>query len=256
MVYDPGPIALLRAGCHPVEPRWHSADCVVCTEKRHNPHHGKDGKFSSGSGGGTPEDMHSRAALDATYGYHDHATGLTASVTSVSGGDPGRSTYVTISVKDRKGNEVGQGTRTIQAASRKTVAHSGFTLAEGMQGQGFMTRYNQHVEGSYRAHGIERIEIHASGGLAGGRQVVGSYAWARAGYNFSGPMARESVARAALAHKGASPHVRAEIERVAANPHSTPAEFAMIGHTPGAKMWPGKEILLGHGPGWDGVKTL
>jgi hypothetical protein len=215
----------------------------------------KDGKFSSTGGGGSPEQLHEEAGIRATFDYHDEATGLTATVSSIRGGDPERSTYVDVTVTDRHGSVVGGGTRTIHAADSKSVAHSGFGLEPGIQGQGFMARYNAQVEQSYRDHGIERIEIHASGGNAGGTQMVGGYAWARAGYQFRGD-SRYVVGRLASVVHGPrySPEVRSEIERVAANPHSSPIDFAMIGHTPGAKMWPGKEIMLDMS--WDGVKTL
>lgn len=64
MVYDPGPAALL-------DRRWHRADCPICgggTQHRFNPHHGKDGKFSSGPGGSgmSPEEFDAALATAAT----------------------------------------------------------------------------------------------------------------------------------------------------------------------------------------------
>lgn len=216
----------------------------------------KDGQFSSGGGGGTPADLHGDAAIHATFDFEDPVTGLTAKVSSIRGGDPQRSTYVDIVVTDRDGNTVGGGTRTIHHADSESVAHSGFMLSQGIQGQGFMTRYNQQVEDAYRDHGMKRIEIHAS---AGGK-MVGGYAWARAGYDFSGDSRATTAALVTGIHthssstSGYSAEVRDAIKKVAANPRATPLDYAMIGHTPGATTWPGKEIMLQ--TSWDGVKTL
>lgn len=202
--------------------------------------------------------MHSREHIEETFNFHDQASGMTAKVSSIRGGDPGRSTYVDITVTDRHGSVVGEGTRTIHAEDSKSVAHSGFHLQRDVQGQGFMTRYNQQVEQSYRDHGIERIEIHASGGKVGSTQMVGGYAWARAGYEFRGD-SRYVVSALVLAKYGGSkspysPEVRAQIAKVAGNSHASPIDYAMIGHTHGAQTWPGKEIMLDMS--WDGVKTL
>jgi hypothetical protein len=162
-------------------------------------------------------------------------------------------------VVDRDGNIVGGGTRAINAASMGTVSHAGFALDRGVQGQGFMTRYNAQAEQSYRDHGISQITIHASGGNAGGMQFVGGYAWARAGYDFA-PTSRADVAARWGSTKATGdasrypPEVRAKIAKVASDPAASPLDYAMIGWTPGATMWPGKEIMLD--TSWDGVKDL
>jgi hypothetical protein len=173
-------------------------------------------------------------------------------------------TYVDISVTDRDGNIVGGGTRAIRPAQFASVDHAGFALEPGFQGQGFMARYNQQAEQSYRDNGIQQINIHASGGTttgahssqgAPGTQLVGGYAWARAGYDFAHAGARGDVHQSAtrLGSKY-SPEVRAAITRIGQDPHSTPLDYAMIGWSPGAKTWPGKEIMLASS--WDGVKRL
>src|SRR5215510_3756101 len=202
--------------------------------------------------GGSAAQLHDEAAIRATYNYHDPATGLTAKVTSIRGRDTERSTYVDIEVTDRDGNVVGSGTRTVHAAKSGSVAHSGFVLERGVQGQGFMTRYNQQVEQSYRDHGIKRIEIHASGGKTTG--LVGGYAWARAGYNFTAESryTTGSIVSARFAGDTSPypPHIRAEITRISKKPGATPLDYAMIGWKPGATTWPGKEIMLD--TSWDG----
>ncbi len=204
---------------------------------------------------GSPADLHAEAAIRKTFDYHDPVTGMTAKVTSISGGDPSMTTIVTLSITDRDGKEVGEGFRSIRAADQAKVVHASITLKPHVQGQGFMTRYNQQVEQSYRDHGIKQIELFAGAGNG----ATGGYAWARAGYDFASPAARGHIARAATEfarRPGTSAKVKAEVKRVAANPKASPADFAMIGHTAGAASWPGKDMLLGLDTGWEGVKTL
>ncbi len=45
-----------------------------------------------------------------------------------------------------------------------------------------------------------------------------------------------------------------EFWRIRRDPASTPLDVAMVGHTPGATTWPGKEIMLDSD--WQGVKML
>lgn len=217
-----------------------------------------DQKSHGRKGGSAAEAMHDEATIRETFGYRDEKTGLTVAVSSIRGGDPNRSTYVDVTVTDRNGNIVGGGTRTIHAAASESVAHSGFMLERSVQGQGFMARYNAQVEQSYRDHGIERIEIHASGGKLSTGQMVGGYAWAKAGYDFRGDSRQVVAAIVSAKYAGKSspysPEVRAQVAKVASNPHASPAEYAMIGWKPGATTWPGKEIMLD--TSWDGVKTL
>lgn len=242
----------------PPQQKGQQRELVVVDPKgeRGNPHHGKDGKFSSGSGGGTPAQLHDDPEhIKKTFNYHDEATGLTARVEelSIRTSLPNQSTYVDIVIRDRAGNPVGMATRTIHPADQASVSHSGMALEPGFQGRGFATRYNQQVEQSYRDHGIHQVQIHA----AGGGPMVGGYAWSRAGYEFRGAGARHDVAQHAKAHAarhGYPPEVQAEVARVAADAHSSPIDFAMIGWKPGATMWPGKEIMMQ--ASWDGVKTL
>ena len=143
----------------------------------------------------------------------------------------------------------GTGTvRTIRPAGQATVRHDGMALQPGFQGQGFATRFNAHAEESYRAHGIERVTTNAN-------IDVGGYSHARAGYDFADGNARASAIVHMVQTSGKySPDVRAEVNAAIGNHNVTPIELAMIGHTPGATTWPGKEMLLGSM--WEGVKTL
>jgi hypothetical protein len=219
----------------------------------------KDGRFGSGDGSGkTPEMLHDdEATIKGVYNYTDEATGLSTRVDSIRSNGPGFSTYVSGSILDRGGNVVGGFERDIRPAGQATVHHGGLVLAADaltratsgdIQGQGFATRYNAATEAAYREHGIKKITLNAN-------IDVGGYAWAKAGYQFASPHARQTVAdRAHIKGLKFNPDVQAKIRAVANNPHSSPIDFAMIGHEPGASTWPGKQIMLGSN--WDGVKEL
>ena len=214
---------------------------------------GKHDQSSHGRGGG-PELLHDdEATINATYNYTDEKTGLTAEVSRISNTGPHMSTYVSIDIKDRDGNVIGNAERIIRPPDQRTVEHGGMAFEGPFQGQGFASRYNAHVEDAYRENGIEKITLNAN-------FDVGGYAWARAGYDFSGGGGRHSGGRASVAARARkegrkfNPDVQAEIERVASNPNASPIDFAMIGHQPGVSTWPGKQIMLGSV--WEGVKTL
>lgn len=214
------------------------------------------GRFGHGSGGPDPASMHTVAAIRATYDYTDPVTGMRAVVTRPNGdGDPQRSTYVYVNILDRHGNLVGTAERTIHASGQASVLHGGIALNGDVQGQGFATRWNQQVESGYRANGIKQIHLHASGG-----GMNGSYTWARAGYEFGDAGSRGDVARhfevaagAQRFHRG-GPEIHAAVTKLAADPHASPIDFAMVGWQPGATTWFGKETLLQ--VSWEGVKTL
>lgn len=196
---------------------------------------------------GTPEKLHDdEATTRAAFEFHDAPTGLTAKVEGIRSSGPLQSTYVDVSITGRDGQPVGGAVRTIRPADQKTVHFDGMALEPGAQGHGFATRYNAATDEALRANGIERATTFAS-------MNVGGYSNARMGYDFDG--GRGDVATRALAAAPKySAEVQAEIHRVANDPKATPLEFAMIGHAPGAKTWPGKEIMLGSM--WGGVRPL
>lgn len=201
----------------------------------------KDGKFATTDS----SDLSDEATIHATFNFTDDATGLSAEVTSIRTGTG--ATYVDIAIKDRSGKVVGQAVRSIRDDQR-TVRHDGMALSPGMQGQGFATRFNAHAEESYRAHGIERITTNAN-------IDVGGYSHARAGYDFANATARaDALVHMAVQADKYPQAIRDEVNAAIRNHDVTPIELAMIGHTPGAKTWPGKEMLLGSM--WEGVKTL
>lgn len=202
----------------------------------------KDGKFASG----TPQQLlDDDSAIRDTFEFHDAKTGLSSKVTDII--HDRVSTEAQIAIFDRDGNQVGRAIRTIKSADRAEVHHDVLELDRGIQGQGFATRFNAHAEESYRGYGIRRITLRAN-------QDVGGYAWARSGYDFADMNGRANVvnrARDRASHDVAS---RATIETVIARNDFLPIDLAMIGHTPGATTWPGKEIMLGST--WEAVKEL
>jgi hypothetical protein len=111
-----------------------------------------------------------------------------------------------------------------------------------------------HMVDAYRRNGVTSMTLTAN-------SDVGGYAWARAGFDFGEPEiltgGREAIAKLFLNKTKSSRYdatIKAEMRRVARNPHASPIDFAMIGHTPGATMWPGKEIMLGST--WNAMMTL
>lgn len=229
------------------------ASRVVLSRQRLVNHPGHPDQKVHGGGSGGPHPLSGDQALRDAYTYRDEKTGMFTQVVSVNHwGD--RYTSVGIGIYDRNENLVGTASREFDDQNPTTVQHSGLTLNEGMQGQGFATRFNDHAEAAYRAAGVDRIELNAN-------IDVGGYAWARAGYDFAESSSRKhGGGRASIASRARKMagnydrEVGAQIERVASNPRSSPIEFAMIGHTPGATMWPGKEIMLGSS--WDAEKKL
>ena len=224
-----------------------------------------DGKFASG-GGGSPDAMHEEAQIRAAYTFTDPATGYRTAVEGVfRPGDPnpdinerlgrhptvpaGR-TMVTVGVFDSAGNRIGEACRTMHPASQARVNHNYLVLDEGQRGQGFATRFNAHAEETYRANGIKMITLHAN-------IDVGGYAWARAGYDFRNSQTRRSTgadAYVASAKRSDPQPVTDQFRKLAYDDKATPLDIAMIGHTPGATTWPGKEIMLESD--WQGVKML
>ena len=185
-------------------------------------------------------------AIRGTFNYEDSEAGVRAEVVDIY--RAAFYTSVQIEMHDRTGARVGTAQRIFDERTPNSIEHSSLELTPGMQGQGFATRFNAHAEAGYRRAGIEQITLDAN-------LDVGGYAWARAGYDFANEASRISVVSHAESMAAFyPPDVQRAIERVVRNPNSTPIEFAMIGHTPGATTWPGKEIMLG--AGWDGVKRL
>lgn len=209
------------------------------------------GPRGGGEGGGSPaEQLHSdEKTIRSVFSYHDEQTGLTVEVKSIINRN-GRNgdTRVALTVKDRDGAVVGGVNRIVRPAEQHTVHADGMILAKPLQGQGFAARYDQHTEAGYRAHGITKVTAEFN-------IDVGGYAGARKGYDFADPASREKVARKFRQYKAwPGSELQAQLDRLAADPHTTPIEFAMAGHTEGATDWFGKDRMLGSS--WNGEKAL
>lgn len=215
---------------------------TATVEARARNHPGHSDQKSHGRKGLRTDD----AAIRETFAFSDNKTGIRAEVSDIRRSET--FTSVTIEMRDQAGRVVGLAGRTFDDEDPTSVEHTLMMMDPRLQGQGFATRYNAKVEDAYRAAGIEEITLEAG-------KTVGGYAWARAGYDFADSRSRAGVARRAKeSAKRYGPDVQDEIARVAGNRKASPVEFAMIGHTPGATTWPGKEIMLGSD--WQGVKRL
>jgi GNAT superfamily N-acetyltransferase len=189
--------------------------------------------------------MRDEATIRDTYEYKDPHTGFETRVKHIRGD---RSIYVTVTIHDRHGTQVGNAERVIRPDGQHTVNHGGLILLPDYQGQGFATRYNERAEAAYREAGIKEITLEAN-------IDVGGYSWAAAGYDFQTSHDRAEIAhRAHDKMKAFNPDVQAAIRKVADDPNFTPLQMAMVGWYPGATMWPGKRIMLGSH--WGGVKKL
>lgn len=129
-------------------------------------------------------------------------------------------------------------------------------------GAGFAQAFNRQAENYYISHGIENVYVHAA--ITGG-----GHAWAKQGFDWQnnsdgdygisnvrgrinafdkrdlpGPM-RDALTDA---------FDRLHPQRRNSPDFPTPNEIAMLGYVPGAKTWPGKEIM--RGSNWYGVKKL
>lgn len=202
-----------------------------------------------------PKKLRGKAVIKATYERFDEPTGLRTVVTGIDTDQEMYSyfqgwTVVYLGIEDADGMDAGSAIFRI-SPDGKTVHHSEMELEEDFQGQGFATRQMLHVLDSYRELGVERMTHRAN-------SDVGGYAWARTGFEFETPGARATIAanfetHAKYTHRY-SEDVRAEMRRVARNPHASPIDFAMVGHQSGMTTWPGKEIMLRSA--WDAVMEL
>lgn len=225
----------------------------------------RDSKGQFAGTGGSPAAMHDETQLRQAYTFTDSATGYRTEVSGIfKPGDPnpdpndfvqhptvppGR-TMVTVRIVDAKGNQVGEACRTVHPAGQARINHNYLVLDSGTRGQGFATRFNAHTEAAYRTNGIRMITLHAD-------IDVGGYAWARAGYDFRNNQTRSATTRQAYVESLTRGHPRSVVDRfrqLMTDSKATPLDVAMVGHTPGATLWPGKEIMLDSD--WQGVKML
>lgn len=194
-------------------------------------------------------------------------SGLTVTPTSVTVNKPFAglaNVDVQYEIRDRDGKVVGKAWRQWYPAdpadgTPARVDHMSMELAPSAQGNGFATAWNQRMEDVYRANGVREIQLTAN-------EDVGGYAWAKQGYTWFGRQTVDEYAKIMDLVVKSPPgswsaedvaQVRAMAKRMRSTDPAkvpTPLEISMIGWTPGAKMWPGKGLMLGSS--WEGVKKL
>jgi hypothetical protein len=157
------------------------------------------------------------------------------------------------------GGQIGRFDRKISmgAFGVPEVEHVWFKIEdEGARGTGFGTKFIQQSEGYYISQGFSRITTHA--GLEDG-----GYTWARAGFDwdYSDGPPWGSVGDALGSWYGTDTDIGDQAEKwsdaiwgedIDAIPR--PSEIAMLGYTPGASSWPGRDIMTG--THWYGEKPL
>jgi hypothetical protein len=214
---------------------------------------------------GEPADDAKRQ-IGEMFEYTDPQTGYRSEVTQVDvhGSAERPSYFAVISIKDQTGLEVGRATRSIWPVradpSKVSIHHGSFLLGKRAQGGGFSKRWLAQMDDRYREAGIDRITLFTDD--------VGGYAWAKAGFDFSDRDGPKHVAtlvgrklRSKEGQRNLPQRVITDGEELIRRAQSTdpeerptPMEFAMLGWTPGAETWVGKESMLGSG--WGGVKQL
>ncbi|MFI7191937.1 hypothetical protein ACIBQ0_19560 [Nocardia nova] len=116
-----------------------------------------------------------RRAIDGEYG------GLRVSVESVSGGS--HVMHVGTKIYDAGGNQVGYANRTYYNMEGRIVAdHTMFRLDNDVRGQGCANELNNAMFAWYRQSGVDEVMLRAN-------IDVGSYAWARQGFEFANQQA-------------------------------------------------------------------
>lgn len=217
-------------------------------------------------------------AIQTMHRLVDPETGMRTRVFSVSHGENDFSdlrpqfrgwSQVNISITKgagRSAEDVGYATVLVSPDGR-TVYYAELALDAPVQGQGFVTRLMADMFQRYKAAGVQMLGIRANAD-------VGGYAWARAGFRFFDDQARREFADYVRAYARGepvewyppgsefrdvrrvrlAPEIAAEFLRVADNPVAEPADYLVIGHAGGSKMWPGKEFLLG--AFWDGGMVM
>ena len=207
---------------------------------------------------GDPTVFHSNEqAIRAAVDYTDPDTGLSVVVSRVTGQPGYGSRYVFADIHDSDDNIVGQAEFTIHDPTIGDVP-SAYVNGLFVQGsadnaeggdyrrQGFGTRYRHHFEAAFRAAGIRELRLHTI--------LTGGIFWARAGFDFAAPDARDDVIRKAREWLVSHPQWRKQVDELAARDNSTPLEWLMLGWSPHASTWPGRQIM--DGSSWDGVKRL
>jgi hypothetical protein len=236
----------------------------------------RGGTFAAALNGGLSE--RDRADVEAFMRENTEFThagsGMRATVTGVQrlgylNANAPASFDVRYEIRDRDGKVVGRAWRQwspVQAGlggerEATHVSHMEMHLNPSVQGNGFARAWNERMEATYRASGVEEIRLTAN-------EDVGGYAWAKHGYGWAddaGETVRDMAQRLENATRNGdpmwTPETIAEMRRLAKllkgrDPSKvpTPLELSMVGWTPGAKIWVGKAFMLANA--WEGVKKL
>lgn len=146
--------------------------------------------------------------------------------------------------------------------NRVTDVHNSYLkINKDYQGQGIAQAIYRNQEDWLIREGVPTITIEAN-------IDVGGYAWARAGFDYKDAAeARRhisSMMQKSIGHYGPDDPttkqlaaIKDQLDSVRDDPESefpTPFEISNVGYTPGAKTWPGKELMLG--THWEAIKYL
>ncbi len=192
--------------------------------------------------------------------------GLDVEVTDV-GGSPdflgADHVSVSVTIRDGDGNVVGSAQRVFYRDENGDLVayHALLMLDPSVQGRGFATEFNGHMEEWYREQGVSRIQLDAN-------IDVGGYSWAAHGYDFESPSGARRIERrlrstadtyrangnttqadAAEAILG-----RMQTAEFGSPDYPTPYEISQVGRTDGADTWLGRDTMLGSY--WTGVRWL
>lgn len=211
---------------------------------------------SPGRSVSTPE---TEKQIKELFNFTDPDTGLSAEAYAVEAGQ--NSIVAHVNIKNADGAVVGKAMRSVRLgkSGEPQVYHHSFNLGKRFQGGGFSSRWLRQMEDRYREAGIKEIGLTTSD--------VGGYAWAKAGFDFQDRAQAKLAATAInklLTSKAGQRDLPQRVitdglelvrrARTGGEDIPTPAEFAMLGWTPGAETWVGKEGMLG--TSWYAVKEL
>lgn len=210
--------------------------------------------------------------MEESTNFTHPGSGMTATVTSVNrrlslNSDAPTGIDVNYEIRDRDGNVVGNAWRQWNPPSVNDyghpvparVDHQSFHLDPSAQGNGFARAWNERMVDVYRTNGVREIHLTAN-------EDVGGYAWAKQGFGWAddeGETAHDMAGRLDQQVQGSGwpaadvQEFRALAERLrSSDPEQvpTPLELSMVGWTPGAKTWPGKQFMLANA--WEGRRVL
>jgi GNAT superfamily N-acetyltransferase len=138
------------------------------------------------------------------------------------------------------------------------VNHEFFSLYNKHQGQGIGSQFLKDSEDYYRDLGVTEITVEAN-------IDVGGFAWARLGFDFQSGDTAVNFVNELYKWDDGTPEFSSGLDglltkatkyEASGDPSDAPSAFeiSQIGHTPGAKKWPGKQFMLGQN--WEGIKYL